>query len=160
MFQLNLLLALIWLALTGQFTPINFFFGFALNYALLYALWRHTGEAGQPSMRYFVRMRRLIGLVLFFAKEVVAANLRVMLQVLRPTLSARPGIVAIPLESRSRVSTMLLANMLTLTPGTLSLEVSPDQRVLYVHAIDVDDVEKFRTRIKDTFERRLLELLE
>ena len=54
---------------------------------------------------------------------------------------------------------MLLANLVSLTPGTLSLEVSEDRRVLYIHAMFVDDRDALRRQIKDGFERRLLEVM-
>jgi multicomponent Na+:H+ antiporter subunit E len=71
----------------------------------------------------------------------------------------RPAIVAIPLDLRSPLAITLLAQMITLTPGTLSLDVSSDRRVLYVHSMYVDDIDAFRRSIKDGFERRLLQVL-
>jgi multicomponent Na+:H+ antiporter subunit E len=73
----------------------------------------------------------------------------------------RPGIIAIPLDARTDLEITLLANLITLTPGTLSLDVSADRRVLYVHVmyIDNDDIEAVRRSIKDGFERRVLEVL-
>jgi multicomponent Na+:H+ antiporter subunit E len=71
----------------------------------------------------------------------------------------RPGIIAIPLDARTDLEITLLANLITLTPGTLSLDVSADRRVLYIHVmyIDNDDIEAVRRNIKDGFERRVLE---
>ncbi len=69
------------------------------------------------------------------------------------------AIVAIPLDAKTDREITLLANLITLTPGTLSLDVSEDRRFLYVHAMFVEDVESFRDSIKNGFERRLLELM-
>jgi multicomponent Na+:H+ antiporter subunit E len=52
----------------------------------------------------------------------------------------------------------MLANMITLTPGTLSLEVSTDRQVLYVHNVHVTDPDAFRQEIKEGFERQVLEV--
>jgi len=71
----------------------------------------------------------------------------------------RPGIVAVPLEARSDIEITLFANLLTLTPGTLSLDVSSDKKVIYVHALYVDDAGSFRREIKEGLEKRLLEVL-
>jgi multicomponent Na+:H+ antiporter subunit E len=73
----------------------------------------------------------------------------------------RPGVVAIPLDVQTDAEITLLANLITLTPGTLSLDVSTDRRVLYIHVmyIDNDDVEAVRRKIKEGFERRVLEVL-
>lgn len=72
-----------------------------------------------------------------------------------------PGVVAIPLDARTDVEITLLANLITLTPGSVSLDLSEDRRVLYVHAMYIDggDVEAYRRSIKEGLERRVLELL-
>lgn len=71
----------------------------------------------------------------------------------------KPGIVKVPLDAKSDIEITLLANLISLTPGTLSLDVSNDRKVLYVHAMYISDKEKFINDIKQGFERRLLEIL-
>ena len=154
MFLLNVLLALAWIALTGQFSPINLVEGFILGYIMLWFVQRTVG----PS-RYFSKVRQVLGFAAFFAWELLLANLRVAYSVLAPSKSLRPGIVAIPLDVKTDAEITLLVNLITLTPGTLSLDVSDDRRVLYVHALYVDDVDDFRCQIKQGFERRVRELL-
>lgn len=72
-----------------------------------------------------------------------------------------PGVVAIPLDARTDAEIALLANLITLTPGSVALDLSEDRRVLYVHAMYIDggDVEAYRRSIKEGLERRVLELL-
>lgn len=152
---LNTLLALAWIALTGTFTPTNLLFGFVLGYGLL----AFTQRLMAPS-RYFSTMPKVIAFVLFFLAELLQANVRTALTVLSPRLRVRPAVVAIPLDLRSGPAITLLANLITLTPGTLYLDVSADRRVIYVHTIHVNDLEGFRRSIKDGFERRVKELLE
>ncbi len=154
MFLLNILLAIIWVVLTNQFTPTNFVAGFLLAYLLIGLTERVIGDG-----RYFVRIRHVISFGLFFVYELVLASVRVLGTVLSPRPEVKPGIVAIPLDVRSDVAIMLLANLITLTPGTLSLDTSADRRVLYVHTMQLDDPEAFRRQIKDGFERRLMEIL-
>ena len=72
---------------------------------------------------------------------------------------ARPGVVAIPLEAKSDAEITLLANLITLTPGSVSLDVSSDRRFLYLYAMYVDDLEQYRADVKASFERRVLEVL-
>ena len=69
------------------------------------------------------------------------------------------AIVAVPLDAKTDAEITMLANLITVTPGSFSLEVSADRSVLYVHAMYVDDPETFRREIKNGFERRVLELL-
>jgi multicomponent Na+:H+ antiporter subunit E len=146
----NVLLALTWVAVTGRFTPTNFAAGFLLGFAAL----RLAGGEG----RYGRRLRLALGFALFYLWELALANLRVAYDVVTRTHHMRPGILAIPLDARTDAEITLLANLITLTPGSLSLDVSPDRRTLYIHAMYIDDVEAFRRRLKEQLERRVLEL--
>ena len=105
-----------------------------------------------------VRLLRLPGFLLFFLKELVVANLKVAAAVIAPAGRLRPAIVAVPLALDRDAEIALLANLITLTPGTLSLDVSPDRRTLYVHAMATTSPDDLRREIRDGFERRILEV--
>jgi multicomponent Na+:H+ antiporter subunit E len=151
----NILLALAWGALTGLYTPVNLLAGFLLGYLALWLLQRtSTGPSG-----YFSKGPLLAAFVLFFLWELVKANLRVMYDVLTPWYRMQPGIVAIPLDVTSDAEITLLANLISLTPGTLSLDVSDDRGTLYVHTMYMSHAETFRHSIKQGFERRVQEVL-
>lgn len=152
-FLINLLLALAWVGLTGQFVLSNFLIGFALGYLFLW-----LDQKGAGASAYHSKVPQVIGLASFFVKELIKANLRVAYDVLTPRQHMRPGVVAIPLDVQTDLEITLLANLITLTPGTLSLDVSSDQKVLYVHSMYIDDVQEFRRQIKDGFERRIQEV--
>lgn len=155
MLLLNVLLALAWVALTGQFTPVNLAFGFALGYVMLWIAQR----AGKP-LAYFNKVRQMLGFVAFFIWEMVKANLEVTYYVLASHRKMRPGVIAVPLDVRTDTEITLLANLITLTPGTLSLDVSADRRVMYIHSVTLgDETDRFRRQIKEGFERRVLEVL-
>lgn len=154
-FLFNTLLALAWIALTGTFTPTNFALGFVAGFILLWL----TQRLMLPS-NYFRKVPQVIGFVWFFLWELVKANLRMMVTVLSPRLTIRPAVIAIPLDARSDIEITLLANLITLTPGSLYLDVSQDRCVMYVHTMHVDDPDLFRYRIKSGFERRVMEVLE
>lgn len=150
---LNLLLALAWMSLTGQFVFSNFLVGFALGYLLLWL----DQRAGEPS-GYFFKVPRVLGLLAFFLWELIKANLKVAYDVVSPRQHMRPGVVAVPLDVQSDSEITLLANLITLTPGTLSLDVSADRKVLYVHAMYLGDVDVFVRQIKEGFEKRVQEV--
>ncbi len=153
-FLLNLLLALLWAAAVGSVDPAHLVVGFAAGYLVL---WLARPALGPTT--YFSKLPQAIGFAAFFLWELLLSNLRVAWDVLTPRAYRRPGVVAVPLDADTDAEITLLANLVTLTPGSLSLDVSPDRRTLYVHAMFVDDPEKVRREIKDGFERRVLELL-
>jgi len=154
-FLLNILLAMSWIALTGTFTPANLIIGFVLGYAVLAITQRLMAPSG-----YFSRVPKVLSFALFFLWELADASVRVAIVVVSPQMNIRPAVVAVPLDVRSNGAITLLANLITLTPGTLYLDVSADRRVMYIHTIHVDDLDEFRHRIKHSYERRVREILE
>lgn len=149
---LNVILAVIWVAITGSATILNLVFGFLLSAA---ALWIVRGEMAAPG--YWGRMRRVLSLLLLFLKELALSAYRVAVMVFSPRLDLKPGIFAYPLTVDRDFEITLLANLITLTPGTLSVDVSEDRKTLFVHALDCSDVEATRRDIADGFERKIME---
>ena len=97
-----------------------------------------------------------LSLLLLFVRELVLSALRVAWLALQPRLLIRPAIIAYPLTVTTDTQITLLANMITLTPGTLSLDVSDDRKWLYVHAIDIESKEALIGDIAAGFETRIL----
>jgi multicomponent Na+:H+ antiporter subunit E len=153
-FLSNILLTFIWVAITGEFQFLNYVFGFVLSFLILYVITKGRGSA-----KYFKIVPKLLSFVLYFLWELLRANLQVAYDVVTPTFYMRPGIVRVPLDAETNLEITLLANLITLTPGTLSLDVSDDRKVLYVHAMYLSDKQKFIDDIKNGFEKRLLEIL-
>jgi multicomponent Na+:H+ antiporter subunit E len=155
MILLNLLLALAWAALTGQFTPENFLVGCGLGYLVLWLTRR--AEAGW----YFRKVLQVVRFGVFIVYELVAANLTVAWTVLlMPRRRLRAGIVAVPLSLSSDMQITLLAYLLTLTPGTVTLDISSDRRVLFMHTLTGLDPDRVRRTVKEGFERRIREVFE
>lgn len=148
----NILLALIWAALTGSFTLANFVFGLLLGWLALYLVREQLGPRRGRN-----RPGRIVSLAVLFIKELILSGWRVARLVTSPRMDLRPGIFAYPLNLKSDFEITLLANLITLTPGTLSVEVSDDRKTLFVHAIDCSDVEKTVSEIRDGFERKIEE---
>lgn len=159
MLLLNISLGLSWLALTGEFTPDNFLGGLILSYLLLFFLHRALLPEGDD---YFRKVPQVPYFIVYFLWELLLANLRVTWEVITPGYQMTPGIIKIPLDLKTDLGITVLANMITLTPGTLSLEVdrSGPQPMLYVHSMYVKDVQVFQQSIKQGFERRVMELFE
>ncbi len=107
-------------------------------------------------------MKRVIGVISFFffyVREVILSNLRVAYDAITPTHLMEPAFLAIPLDERmTDFHIYLLSNLITMTPGTLSLDVSSDRRVLYLHAMYVKDPEELKMNIVNDLQKRILEL--
>ena len=120
---LNIFIALGYIGIQGQFSLTGFLIGFALGYL---ALWITQPLYGRQ--RYFQRAPKAAQLVGFFLKELLHSNLQVLWDVVTPGHISRPGIVGIPLEAESDMEILLVANLISLTPGTLSIDLSTDRR--------------------------------
>ncbi|SDG40573.1 Na+/H+ antiporter subunit E [Psychroflexus sediminis] len=155
-FLSNILLMLIWVFLTGEYNFNNFLFGFLLSFIILWIL---SGFEDKSAKKYFKIIPKIISFFLFFIWELTKANIQVAYEVITPNLNMKPGIVGLPLDAKTDLEITLLANLITLTPGTLALDVSTDRSVLYVHAMYVVDKKDFIEDIKQGFEKRLLEIL-
>ena len=99
----------------------------------------------------------MIGLSGYFLWEMLVANIQMAVYTLSPLEKLRPGILKVPLdEGMSDLEITTLANMVTLTPGTLSIDISTDKKALFVHFMHVEDAEAMIQDIRDGFMRRIL----
>lgn len=152
----SILLALAWAALQGEVTLANLLVGYAFGYVILTLLAR----GGVLPATLATRSLRAASLALFFARELLVANLRVALDVLRPALRIEPAVVAIPLDVTSDGEILLLSMLINITPGSVTIDLSDDRRTLYVHLMHIKSAEQSRREIKDGFERRVKLLFE
>jgi len=152
-FLSHILLSFAWIALTGVFTIPNLLVGFTIGTLVLWLAQRKKRVSG-----YLSRLRHLGAFIPFFLVELISANLRIAFDVLTPRHRMRPGILAIPLELETDDQILVLASLVTLTPGTLCLDISEDRRTMYVHAMYISDADTLRHKIKDGYERRVREV--
>lgn len=150
---LNFSIAIVWMLLNTSFTVSTFIIGYLIGVIAIMLMRRYFKERV-----YLVRIWALIKLTLIFFRELLLSNITVLQIVLRPKLNIKPSVFAYPTELENDWEITLLSNLITLTPGTLVVHVSDDQRTLYIHAIDVDDVDEEINSIKDTFEKAIKEV--
>lgn len=148
----NLIMAVVWVGVSGSASFHNLLLGYVLSLLVLWLLREQIN-----GVSYLQRTRRIVLLVLLFLAELARSVYRVTLLVLSPRLAIAPGIIAYELKVKRDFEITLLANLITLTPGTLSVDVSEDRRFLYVHALDCSDPEAIREDIANGFERRIKE---
>ena len=161
----NIILALVWAALQGNFSLTNLVAGYGLGYFVLTVLVkggvleRSSRVRFSAASRYLSKVYFAIGLAGFFLWELVLANMRLALDVATPRFQMTPGIVAVPLDATHDSEILLLAMLINLTPGSVALDVSADRQVMYVHVMYMSNPDAARAEIKTGFERRVLQLL-
>jgi multicomponent Na+:H+ antiporter subunit E len=152
----NLLLALAWAALQGEFSLGTLITGQLIGYLILVALVRGGALAPSP---YIGRVHRVVGLAAYFFWELLKANLKLALDIATPRYHMKPGIIALPLDATRDGQILLLSMLINTTPGSVALDVSPDRKTLYVHVMYMDTPDAARKDIKHGFERRVLGVL-
>lgn len=158
------LLTLVWAALQGSFSVSNLLMGAILGAFVVWAL-SPLYDPNDPDERTRLtwrvrpvrRMWRIFVLIVVFLRELFISGFRVARYTIAPSLDIRPGIVAYPLDVTTDREITALANLISLTPGTLSLDVSKDRKTLYIHAISIydDDGAEVIQDIKSSLERHV-----
>ncbi|MFC9708316.1 Na+/H+ antiporter subunit E [Paenibacillus sp. NPDC056933] len=150
---LNLIIAFVWMFLNNAWNGVGFIIGYLLGLLLIGGMRRFF-----PERFYVVRVWAIIKLIALLFKELVRASIEVIRQIVKPKLDIRPGIFSYQTQLSSDWEVTLLCLMISLTPGSLPLEVSGNQRKLYIHALDIKDEQKMSDDIKNTFEKAIMEV--
>lgn len=156
LFGVNIVLALCWGALTESFYIDSLLVGFVVGFA---ALWV-ASPLYTESPTYFLSVIRAIRLALYFVFELIMSSLKVAWTILFPSKNLKSAIVRMPLDVKDDIEILLVTNLISLTPGTLSLDVSPDRSTLYVHAMFADDPDALVVELKSGMERLVKEVFE
>ncbi|MFC4323463.1 Na+/H+ antiporter subunit E [Litchfieldia salsa] len=150
---LNIFLAFIWMFLGNSFTVGSLFGGYLIGLLMIFMMRRFF-----PQRFYLSNVIAVIKLLFIFIKELILSNIEILKIILKPKLDIRPGIFALPTELEKDWEITTLANLITLTPGTLVLEISDDRKTLYIHAMDLKNVQESIDSIKNTFEKAIKEV--
>lgn len=155
LFALNLLITFAWVGLSQDFSPQNLVIGFASGCIFLAIVSWNLDDK-----KYFKKLPSLFVFACFYFYELLRSNIEVAWDVLTPSDLSSPAIVRIPLEIQSDFQISILMNLITFTPGSLSVDLSPDKKYLYVHGMFVHDRDEFIREIKEGFEKRIIDLFE
>jgi len=150
---LNFSIAIVWMLLNTSFKASTFIIGYLIGMIAIVIMRRYFKDK-----LYIYRIWALIKLNLIFFRELLLSNIDVLKIVLRPKMDIKPSVFAYPTDLEHDWEITLLSNLITLTPGTLVLHVSDDQRTLYIHAIDVENVDEEIDSIKNSFEKAIKEV--
>jgi len=149
----NLIISFMWMFLSESYTFITFIFGYILGALLLLLLNRFF-----LSRFYLAPIYRVFVLAIIFIRELILSNIDIVKLVYKRKPDFEPGIFAMPIEVKKDWQITLLANLITLTPGTLSVAVSDDQSQIFIHAMHIDDIDESIDDIKNTFEKAIMEV--
>jgi multicomponent Na+:H+ antiporter subunit E len=149
----NVVLAVIWCFLVEEFTAPTFLVGYLIAAGVLFLSRRLMGE-----VVFFHKLGVFLKLLVVFVRELVVANVQVAWWILRPRLRIQPALIRLPIELKSDAAITALAGMISLTPGTVTVDVAPDRRSLIVHCLNVPDIAAAKRSIKQLFEQPLQEL--
>jgi len=153
---LTVLLTLIWLMLVNRFTWNSLFFGFFLGLLIPFFIqpyWPNVSRLRNPRM--------IIEYVTIVMYDIVVANITVAYLILfKRNDELQPAWVRVPLDLKRPEAISALAGTITLTPGTVSCDLSSEGHSLLVHCLNAPDPGEVRDQIKDRYERRLVEIFE
>ncbi|WP_106497074.1 Na+/H+ antiporter subunit E [Lentibacillus sp. Marseille-P4043] len=150
---INFIIAIMWMFLSESYTATSFLAGYLLGLLLLLLLNRFV-----PDTFYLKRVYKIVKLILLFIKELISSNIDIVKLVYKRKPEFEPGIFALPVDLKSNWGITLLANLITLTPGTLSVAISYDHSHIYIHAMDIDTIDDSINSIKNTFEKAIMEV--
>jgi multicomponent Na+:H+ antiporter subunit E len=152
-FLLNLVLALVYVLLTGDASFFGAAVGFVVGFVIIVAL---SWPFGQRA--YTAKLARLARFTAYFLRILVVANLEVAREIVTPGYSMKPRILRYSVAGLTPTQTTVLANAITLTPGTLTADLSPDSRYLYIHAMYAQDRDAAIAQLDELKERVLREV--
>lgn len=144
-FFAHLLFTLLWASLLGAYDFLTLLSGFALSLGLF----RLT--LNRPSLAYRKHIYGLIRFSFFYLGEIIKSNLRIAVDVVRGTPKIQPGIVALDVQKLGPRAKVVVANLITMTPGTVSLDLSDDDRTLYVHCLYLEDAADARQSMQKDY---------
>jgi multicomponent Na+:H+ antiporter subunit E len=150
---LNFVIAFVWMFLNNSWAGLTFVIGYILGILILFILRRFFSERF-----YLGRVYAVVKLLLIFLRELFKSNIAVIQDVLKPKLDIQPCIFALPITVKREWEITVLANLITLTPGTLVVDISDDNTLLYIHAMNINDVDETIDDIKNTFEKAIMEV--
>ena len=154
-FLLNITIALLWTLLMDEdaFYITTFFTGYLIGIGILFLMHRFFGKKF-----YLLRVFSTIKLLLIFISELSQSSILIMKQILSPKLNIKPGIFTYEHSMEGDYELTTLALLLTLTPGSVVMEVSPDGKIFYIHAMDVETSRDSVLKSIKVFEKAIMEV--
>ena len=157
-FLINILVGVIWMFFSANYNSEYFAVGFFWD-MVKQSIFRNTfAKNFLGKQLYYVYLYKWLKLIVMFLIELLKADINVLKMMLKKDLDVNPVIFEYPLTVKKNWQITLLANMITLTPGTLTVNVGHDNKQLFIHCLDTNDIEGEIEGIKNSFEKAILEV--
>lgn len=150
----SILLFIVWLLMNNTLAAGHIFLALVLSITIPWLL-AGLQSAHPPVKKPFLAVRYSLMVLM----DIVTANFEVALKVIGPITKLQPGFIAVKLEITSDLGITLLASTVSLTPGTVSAEISEDKQWLYIHTLHLEDEQALIDSIKQRYEQPLMEIL-
>jgi multicomponent Na+:H+ antiporter subunit E len=147
---INLFIGFLWMFLQDDWSALSFLSGYLVGLVVLFVMRKFFS-----SQYYLFTVQAVINLFLLFIYQLFASSIVVIERIIKPKLDIKPGIVAFETDLESDIEVTLLAALITLTPGSVVIEISPDNKVLYIHAMDIPELSDGVFRSKLQFEEAI-----
>lgn len=151
-FILNIILMAVWIMITFDFSVENMVLGFLLGGVIIFLIRGHFNNDA-----YLYRIWIFMKLVIFFIYEIIRSSLRVVFLVIFKAKNLNSKIIEYELDIKTNFQMTLLANMITLTPGTLSVDII-DKKIILIHVLEAENPEEVKQSIKEGFEKKIMEI--
>ena len=152
-FLINIGIAVLWMFFSNGYNTEYFAVGFFWGMIVLFIFKKFI-----KTKLYYVYVYKWLKLIIMFLFELLKADYNVLKLMFKKDLDINPVIFEYPLDVTKSWQITLLANMITLTPGTLTVNVSCDNKKLFIHCLDTNDVLGEIDGIKQSFEKAILEV--
>lgn len=110
--------------------------------------------------RFLVRVIRAVLFIFYYLKELILSSLYVAWDIITPKDLMKPGIVEVPVDLKNDTAIIAFANLISMTPGSLTMDMSADKKKIYVHAMYLHDKDEFIRKMKGELERKIAEIFE
>jgi len=151
---LNLLIAFIWMLLNESWNIVIFGMGYVIGFFIIFAMRRFF-----PDPFYGRKLGAIVKLFFLFIVELFKSSLVVLIQVTRPKLRIQPGIFRSETVLKTDFEITLLSTLLTLTPGSVVMEIDPKAGVMFIHAMDANEFRNSIIKTKRKFEKAIIEVM-
>ena len=155
-FASNLILAAAWAIFFGGFTWITMLSGFIVGFGVLWLL----QPLNEVKSTYFKRVWYWAKLLVLFHYELIVSSVQVIWDIITPDHLSHPAIFEMPLDVKTDTGILLVTNLISLTPGTLSIDVSEDRKSLLIHAMFAKDPDAVCAQLKSGMERWVIDAVE